>query len=91
MHFGSWLDSPCYPNYYFSKSEFAEYIKGDPKVDGDKKVYTVNVGPKILSLYTSSKLLSKFKELVTVEFTEMDAWFEEEEEVIVHPKDPYKV
>lgn len=29
--------------------------------------------------------------LIQLEFSEMDAWFEEDEEIFVHPKDPYKV
>jgi len=28
--------------------------------------------------------------LATVDFSTMDAWFEEEEQIFVHPKDPYK-
>jgi hypothetical protein len=31
------------------------------------------------------------KGLVKLEFSAMDAWFEEDEEIFVHPKDPYKV
>ena len=29
--------------------------------------------------------------LIQLEFSEMDAWFEEDEQIYVHPKDPYKV
>jgi hypothetical protein len=29
--------------------------------------------------------------LFTINFAAMDHWFEEEEEIFVHPKDPYKV
>ena len=29
--------------------------------------------------------------LIQLEFSEMDAWFEEDEQIFVHPKDPYKV
>ena len=87
----SWLH-PYYPTYYFSEFKFdAPYI-GAPKDadDGDKKVYTINVGqsePKTLTLYITGKLAG----LATVEFSEMDAWFEEDEEIFIHPKDPYKV
>lgn len=31
------------------------------------------------------------KGLITISFSSMDAWFEEDEQVFVHPKDPYKV
>lgn len=33
----------------------------------------------------------ELKGLVTISFGEMDAWFEEDEQVFIHPKDPYKV
>lgn len=29
--------------------------------------------------------------LATLKFDAMDAWFEEDEEIFIHPKDPYKV
>jgi len=80
-----------YPKYYFSDFNFdSPYISGAPKeVDGDKKVYTINVGqsgPRTLTLYTAGKLAG----LATVEFSAMDAWFEEDEEIFIHAKDPYK-
>lgn len=30
-------------------------------------------------------------DLFTINFGAMDAWFEEDEQIFVHPKDPYKV
>ena len=86
----SWLH-PYYPTYYFSDSELSSpYISGPKEADGDKKVYTINVGqsePKTITLYTTGKLAG----LATIKFSEMDAWFEEDEEIFFHPKDPYKV
>lgn len=32
-----------------------------------------------------------YKGIATIEFGAVDAWFEEEEQIFVHPKDPYKV
>lgn len=43
--------------------------------------------PKTLTLHMAGKLAG----LATVKFSDMDAWFEEDEEVFIHPKDPYKV
>jgi len=84
-----WLH-PYYPQYYFTDFKFdSPYISAPKVVDGDKAVYTINVGqsePKTVTLYTSGKLTG----LATVEFSAMDAWFEEEEEIFIHPKDPYK-
>lgn len=53
-------------------------------------VHTIKVGqsePKTFTLYTKGELAG----LATVDFSTMDAWFEEEEQIFVHPKDPYKV
>ena len=86
----SWLH-PYYPTYYFSQFKLdSPYISAPKEVDGDKKVYTITVGqsgPKSLTLHTTGKLAG----LATVKFSEMDAWFEEDEEIFLHPKDPYKV
>ena len=87
----SWLH-PYYPTYYFSDFKFdSPYISGPKEADEDKKVYTINVGksgePQTLILYTTGKLAG----LATVEFSTMDSWFEEDEEIFIHPKDPYKV
>jgi hypothetical protein len=85
-----WLH-PYYPNYYFSDFNFdSPYIGAPKETDGDKLVYTINVGqsePKTVTLYTAGKLAN----LATIEFSAMDAWFEEEQEIFIHPKDPYKV
>jgi hypothetical protein len=84
----SWLH-PYYPNYYFSEFE-SPYICDPQKIDKDKTVHRIDAGQnelKTLTLYTSGKLAG----LATVKFSEMDAWFEEDEEIFIHPKDPYKV
>jgi hypothetical protein len=54
-------------------------------------VYDIVVGTK-----TASKAVTVFndgplKGFVKILFGAMDAWFEEDEEIYVHPKDPYKV
>ena len=88
--FGSWVHS-YYPNYYFPSFD-SPYITSPKEVDGDKLVYTINVPshqskPAALTRYTKGKLA----DLSTIEFSAMDAWFEEDEEIFIHPKDPYKV
>ena len=49
----------------------------------------MNMGnePKTITSYTTGKLAG----LAPVKFSDMDAWFEEDEEIFFHPKDPYKV
>lgn len=36
-------------------------------------------------------LQGELEGLVNIEFGAADAWFEEDEQIFVHPKDPYKV
>jgi hypothetical protein len=55
------------------------------------KIYDVVVGSRramtALTSYFDGQLAGLFK----ITFGTMDAWFEEEEQIFVHAKDPYKV
>lgn len=42
---------------------------------------------EVITLHRRGKLTGLF----TIKFDKMDRWFEEEEQIFVHPKDPYKV
>lgn len=57
----------------------------------EKAVYDIDIGGKKaqgnLTLYRSGDL----KGLFTIAYESMDHWFEEDEEVFGHAKDPYKV
>jgi hypothetical protein len=53
-------------------------------------VYDLTAGdeaPRALTLYFQTKLAGLF----TIKFSAMDSWFEEDEQVLVHSEDPYKV
>lgn len=86
----SWETKP-YPHYFFNGGELPK--KGLKLVDetAEKAVYDIDVGGKKaqgnLTLHRSGDL----KGLFTVEYESMDHWFEEDEEVFGHAKDPYKV
>jgi uncharacterized protein (DUF427 family) len=59
----------------------------------DKVIHDVVVGsrraPSAVTSYSPE--MKDFGGLFTVKFGAMDAWFEEEEQLFVHCKDPYKV
>jgi hypothetical protein len=80
-----------YPNYYVPINDvdenFFEHASGDAEAD----TYDIVVGDR---RSVGAAQLFKHGELkgwLRITFDKVDAWFEEEEEIFVHPKDPYKV
>jgi hypothetical protein len=87
----SW-QHPYYPAYFFSSDELpTRYL--EKREGADKTIYDVVVrSRRASSAVTSySPKVKDFGGLFTVEFGAMDAWFEEEEQVHVHCKNPYTV
>ena len=88
------------PFYYFPKDDVrmellqpSDYTEQSP-VLGDAAYWTIKVGDKIThdAVLTYPKHISGELDLsgyVTFVWDKMDAWFEEAEEVFVHPHDPY--
>ncbi|KAF8626929.1 hypothetical protein AX17_006430 [Amanita inopinata Kibby_2008] len=79
-----------YPLYFFVEQDLPKaYLKAVEET-AEKVVYDVAIGgktaPGSLTLHRSGDL----KGLFTIKFSSMDHWFEEGEEIFVHPKDPYK-
>lgn len=60
---------------------------------GNREYYDVVVGEKMAKRAVIKYLNSAgdLAGLSKIEFSLMDAWFEEDEQIFVHPKDPYKV
>lgn len=87
----SW-EHPYYPAHFFSLDELPKKFLAN-KQGTEKVVYDVVVGSRrALSAVTSFSPKTKdFGGLFTVKFGAMDSWFEEEEQLFVHCKDPYKV
>jgi uncharacterized protein (DUF427 family) len=87
---------PYYPTYYFPESD----INMDALVDsGETKnspsrglatLYTVKAGGKEGSAYGYTEPeIERLAGYVAFNWSSMDHWFEEDEEVFVHAKDPY--
>lgn len=89
---------PYYPTYYFPIGDVrAELLSADgasrhSPSRGDGDLYTVKAGGReavgAAVRYPDSPL-EQLREYVRFDFAAMDNWFEEDEEIFVHPRDPY--
>jgi uncharacterized protein (DUF427 family) len=90
---------PYYPAYYFPiadvRTELLEPEEGEPVHSpsrGDARTYTVRAGdkeaPRAALRYADSPI-EELRDLIRLDWDSMDAWFEEDEEVFTHPRDPY--
>jgi uncharacterized protein (DUF427 family) len=93
-------ERPYYPTYYFSLADVrAELIRVDDAAGvvrspsrGDGRRFSVRAGGKLAEGAAVRHEHSPFEELrdaIRLEWDAMDAWFEEDEEVFTHPRDPY--
>lgn len=91
-------EKPYYPTYYLPVSDVrVELLEADGGVAhspsrGDGRIYTVRAGGKEAPGAALRYAESRFEELrdaIRLEWDAMDAWFEEDEQVFTHPRDPY--
>src|SRR5438445_6906607 len=88
---------PDYPAYYIpAKDVGAELIdSGDTKhwpSRGDATIYDLRVGERTVTRAAYAYLDSPIEEVrdyVRFEWDAIDEWFEEDEQVYIHPRDPY--
>ncbi|EAU83200.1 hypothetical protein CC1G_11661 [Coprinopsis cinerea okayama7 len=83
---------PAYPTYFFDSKDLPKEhleceFKGDGSVTYNLTLGEPEKGKNALTEFTSGDLRGLF---TINRFSQMDAWFEEEEQIFVHPKDPYK-
>lgn len=94
-------ESGCLPVYYFPKRDVRTdfFIATGHRTrcphKGEASYWTVKVESKVAENAAWSYLdplpeCAEIKGYVAFEWSKMDAWYEEEEEVFVHPRDPYK-
>jgi uncharacterized protein (DUF427 family) len=89
---------PYYPTYYFPLADVRrELLRPEQGVAhspsrGDAKVFAVEAGgrraPGAALRYEDSPI-DQLRELIRLEWDAMDAWFEEDEEVYTHARDPH--
>jgi uncharacterized protein (DUF427 family) len=87
-----------YPTYYFPFSDVraellipTDRMRHSPSL-GEGRLFTVRAGDRqaedAACRYAESPLI-ELRGLVSLDWAAMDAWFEEDEEVYTHPRDPY--
>jgi uncharacterized protein (DUF427 family) len=91
-------ESPYYPTYYFPAADVrTELLEPDGGVKqspglGEARTFTVSSGakqaPQAALRYEDSPV-EQLREMIRFEWSAMDAWFEEDEEVFTHARDPH--
>jgi uncharacterized protein (DUF427 family) len=91
-------ESPHYPTYYFPAGDVrAELLQQEHELAhspsrGDARVFTVSAGggrASSAALRYEDSPIEELRELIRLEWGAMDSWFEEDEEVFTHARDPY--
>jgi uncharacterized protein (DUF427 family) len=91
-------EKPFYPTYYFPAADVrAELLAADGGVvhspsRGDGRTFTISAGDKEVARAALRYEQSPFEDLrdaIRLEWEAMDAWFEEDEQVFTHARDPY--
>ena len=89
---------PYYPAYYFPAADVrTELLEPDGDLAhspsrGDARTFTVAVGSKRAvgaAVRYEDSPIEELRDLIRLDWDSMDAWFEEDEEVYTHPRDPY--
>jgi uncharacterized protein (DUF427 family) len=89
---------PYYPTYYIPASDMHAKLVATGKTEhspsrGDGKVYDIKVGAataQAAALAYPDSPLEALRDLVRLDWNSMSEWFEEDEPVYTHPRDPYK-
>jgi uncharacterized protein (DUF427 family) len=91
-------EKPYYPTYYFPAADVrAELLTPDGAVAhspsrGDAGIYSVCAGGQErrgAALHYQQSPFDELGDTVRLDWSAMDAWFEEDEEVFTHARDPY--
>ena len=91
-------EKPYYPAYYFPLDDVrGELLSDDGETShspsrGDGRLFTVRAGGKEAhgaALRYDESPIEELRGLIRLDWGAMDAWFEEDEEVFTHPRDPY--
>ena len=89
---------PYYPTYYFPVADVrTELMVADGGSQhspsrGDGRNFTVIAGGRTAqraALRYEDSPIEELRDLVRFDWSSMDAWFEEDEQVFTHPRDPY--
>ncbi|KAA9158456.1 DUF427 domain-containing protein [Amycolatopsis acidicola] len=86
---------PYYPAYYIPREDVADVLvaTGETRHSerlGDAALSTVKVGDREAPGAAAEYDTAELRGYVRFDFAAMDGWFEEDEEIFVHPRDPHK-
>jgi uncharacterized protein (DUF427 family) len=86
---------PYYPTYYFPRADVRVDLVETGQTEhspsrGDATVHSIKAGGKEATarIHPDSPI-EELRDLVKFDFDAMDAWFEEDEEIYTHPRNPY--
>jgi uncharacterized protein (DUF427 family) len=88
---------PYYPAYYIPRKDVRVDLVASGNSDrspsrGDATLYTVKAGGReavdAARIHQDSPI-EELRDLVRFDWAAMDSWFEEDEEIYIHPRDPY--
>ena len=91
-------EKPYYPTYYFPAADVrSELLRPESRIAhspsrGDAAVFTVSAGGTTRAAAAEHYADSPFETLrdtIRLDWDAMDTWFEEDEQVFTHPRDPY--
>jgi uncharacterized protein (DUF427 family) len=91
-------EKPYYPAYYLPVSDVRmELLEPDGEIvhspsRGDARAFTVRAGGKKApgaALRYEDSPFEVLRDAIRLDWDAMDAWFEEDEQVFTHPRDPY--
>lgn len=89
-------EKPYYPTYYFPEEDLSAGLVAEDRgrhspALGESRSFTVKAGDRAVEAgaYAYPEV-EDVRGRVAFVWRKMDQWFEEDEEVYVHPRDPYK-
>ena len=90
-------EKPYYPTYYLPLADLRAKLEPNGETShspsrGDATVYDVVIDgstAKAAALRYLDSPIEELRDLVRLEWSAMDEWFEEDEPVYIHPRDPY--
>jgi uncharacterized protein (DUF427 family) len=90
-------EKPYYPAYYFPIDDVRVDLLEEDGVThspsrGDGRTFTIRAGGKeapAAALRYDDPPFEQLRDAIRLEWGAMDAWFEEDEQVFTHPRDPY--
>jgi len=83
-------EHPYYPSYFFLSADVPERFLRNPKQHDKSTIYDLVVGERTAEGAVIVRNDDNLKDLVNISFDKMYAWLEEDDEIYIHPKDPYK-